>query len=91
MTDKSRRAGSLAVLAAGILLSVALVVIFLVPLANCRACEVDRAVQRGLESISKSKPFHQPEFAVCDLCWKGRLTLYRKWTLDRDSGTQPPR
>ena len=84
MTDKSRRAGSMAVLAGGILVAVVLIVIFLVPVATCRSCRIDRAVQRGLGPL-KSKPLHLPEVPLdgCDHCWRGRMTLYRKWTIDR--------
>jgi hypothetical protein len=68
-------------LCGGILLAVAVVVIFLVPLANCPACELTRAIERGLANLrEKPRPESEVPLPGCEHCRNGKLTLYRKWT-----------
>jgi len=83
VTEPPRRAGSLVVLAGGILLAVVLVVIFLAPLATCPICEVGRAFAMGLVNMDRLEPLPESEFPLkgCDFCRRGRMSLYRKWRL----------
>ena len=83
MTDQPRRAGSILILAVGILLAVVLVVIFLAPLAKCRNCEIELAIQRGIVGLRPVKPSApSPPVTGCEQCWRGKISLYRKWRLE---------
>ena len=81
MTEKPRRPGSFLVLVGGILIAVAVVVIFLVPFANCPMCDVSRAIERGLSNLrGKARAESDDPLPGCKYCRNGKVTLYRKWT-----------